>query len=121
MAISRETRAAVYAKCGGRCGYCGIVLDTIKAMQVDHIQPKQFRGTDDFENLMPACRSCNNYKTVFSVEEFRRMVSQQVELLRRYATNYRHAERFGLVKATVPERIVFYFEQPLRQPEKDHP
>ncbi len=112
MAINKATREAVYAKCGGRCGYCGTELPTIKAMQVDHIAPKIFRGTDDFDNLLPACRPCNNYKLFFSLEEFRTMVANQIELLRRNATNLRHAERFGLVKPTVPERITFYFEQP---------
>ncbi len=111
MAISKALRAEVYAKCHGRCGYCGVSLPTIQAMQVDHMHPKQFGGKDEIGNLMPSCRPCNNYKTVFSLEEFRRMVANQIELLRRYASNYRHAERFGLVQASVPDRIVFHFER----------
>ena len=115
--MARIDRQAVFAKCGGRCAYCGCVLESLKAMQVDHIKPKVFGGTDAPDNLLPACRPCNNYKLFFSLEEFRTMVADQINLLRRNATNFRHAERFGLVKSTVPERIVFHFEQSGSEPE----
>ena len=34
-------RQKVYDKCGGRCGYCGKELKSIKDMQVDHIHLKK--------------------------------------------------------------------------------
>ena len=54
-------RQAVYEKLGGHCAYCGKKIE-IKNMQIDHLQPKSRGGTDDFENLLPSCRSCNHYK-----------------------------------------------------------
>jgi predicted restriction endonuclease len=108
--MKRETRLAVFEKLSGRCAYCGCEV-TAKSFQVDHVHPKVSGGTDDMDNLLPSCRPCNNYKLFFTLEEFRRMVGDQINLLRRNATNFRHAERFGLVKATVPESIVFYFER----------
>ena len=62
MSFSKKTREAVYAKYDGHCAYCGRAID-IKDMQVDHFLPLRAGGiyavaTDDFSNLMPACRMC---------------------------------------------------------------
>lgn len=102
-------RQAVYAKCGGRCAYCGTSIE-IKAMQVDHIKPKIEGGTDAMDNLAPACRQCNNYKLFWPLDYFRQMIANQIELARRNSMNFRTAERFGLVQP-VPREIVFYFER----------
>lgn len=109
MTWRRETRAKVHAKCGGRCAYCGTEI-TVEAMQIDHIHPRSFGGTNAIENLLPSCRHCNNYKAVFSLEEFRRMVASQIELCRKYSRNFRTAERFGFVSVSVPTEVRFYFE-----------
>lgn len=82
----------------------------ITSMQVDHVHPKVMGGTDDPSNLLPACRPCNNYKLFFPLEQFRKMIATQIELLRRNSMNFRTAERFGLVQA-MPREIVFYFER----------
>lgn len=108
-ATRKERRSAVYAKCGGRCGYCGHEI-SIESMQIDHIHPKVAGGTDDFANLLPACRVCNNYKLFFSLGAFRKMISNQINLLRRNAMNFRMAERYGL-SFVYPSEIVFYFER----------
>jgi hypothetical protein len=79
-------------------------------MQIDHIHPRQFGGSHDFENLNPSCHHCNNYKGVFSLDEFRRMIASQIELCRRYSRNFRTAERFGFVSVSVPDEVRFYFE-----------
>jgi len=108
--LRKQLRELVYAKCGGRCGYCGWTI-TMREMQMDHIHPRVAGGLDHIDNLLPACRKCNNYKLFFPLEQFRKMVATQVELLRRNSMNFRTAERFGLVQA-IPREIVFYFEQP---------
>lgn len=66
MAISKSKREAVYRKYNGHCAYCGREI-SYKDMQVDHFQPLRAwgiedAGTDDLDNLMPACRMCNHYK-----------------------------------------------------------
>lgn len=110
MSTSRkERREAVYAKCGGRCGYCGHEI-TIQTMQIDHIHPKVMGGTDELSNLLPACRACNSYKLFWPLEKFREMIASQVELLRRNTMNFRMAERYGLT-FTYPSEVVFYFER----------
>lgn len=108
MSLPKKTRAEAFAKFDGRCAYCGEKL-TMRAMQVDHIQPKAHRGTDDIGNLYPSCRSCNNYKNEWSLEEFRREIGLQVQRARKRSLNFRLAERFGLIQET-GEAVVFYFE-----------
>lgn len=112
--MAKIDRQAVYAKCGGRCAYCGTPIE-LKAMQVDHIHPKVAGGTDDLANLAPACRYCNNYKLFYPLEYFRKMIADQINLLRRNSMNFRTAERYGLVSAA-PREIVFYFEQQSEKP-----
>ncbi|MBZ4017088.1 HNH endonuclease [Streptomyces purpurogeneiscleroticus] len=38
---------------GGYCSYCG--SGGIKAEEVDHVEPLEWGGADDFTNLVPAC------------------------------------------------------------------
>lgn len=101
-------RTSLHAAMDGRCGYCGRPI-TLKEMQVDHMQPREYGGTDDDSNLICACRQCNNFKNTFSIEVFRAEVAKQTERARQYSVNFRTAERFGLVSA-VSKSVVFYFE-----------
>lgn len=39
------------------CAYCGHPFE-----ELDHIVPRALEGTDDIENLVPACASCNSMK-----------------------------------------------------------
>lgn len=114
MSKARQTlRERVHAKYGGCCAYCGVQI-TLKQMQVDHITPRYLsyahQNLEDFENLNPACRPCNNFKQVWTLEEFRHQLSEQVDRCRRYSVNFRNAERFGLLEVK-RVAIVFYFER----------
>src|SRR5262249_53267218 len=51
----------------GPCAYCGDPVPT----QVDHIIPRSRGGTDDRDNLAPACKLCNMEKLDFTPEEYR--------------------------------------------------
>jgi len=115
-------RKRVLNKFGSRCGYCGSEID-ITSMQIDHIIPiyrnssneelkrmNVVRGTNEYSNLMPSCKKCNNYKKTMSVETFRNEMQKQVERLRKYSSNYHFAKSFGLVEET-NKQVVFYFEK----------
>lgn len=112
--MKKEIREKVYAKCNGRCGYCGRAL-TYKQMQVDHVYPKcrgmnaVIRGTDDFVNLLPACARCNRWKSTYSLETFRSEIKAQIKRLNLYSAQYRMAKDFGLLAENDIE-IRFYFE-----------
>lgn len=72
--IDRETRTlrqllmtAVVLRDGTLCHYCqGPTLLTYKGhpqrRTLDHVLPQSFGGTDDLDNLVLACQSCNSKK-----------------------------------------------------------
>lgn len=113
MAISKKKRMIVYEKYDGHCAYCGEEID-YKDMQVDHFIPDRAwgiedPGTDDLENLMPACRTCNHYKRANTLETFRRYIQEIPKKLRQ---NYIY--KVGLKYGNVADEeipIVFYFEK----------
>lgn len=111
MSINKKTREIVFEKYGRRCAYCGREI-AYKDMQVDHFIPKNGwneRGTDAFENLMPACRMCNHYKRAHSLELFRTFIA---EIPRKLSNNYIY--KIGVVYGNVIENVKpirFYFEE----------
>lgn len=110
--IPKSLRDQVRKKFGGHCAYCGVKPDKL---QIDHLVPVQrYQGPDfdhnDLSNLMPACFSCNNFKNVLSLDQFRESLETQARKGRQYSVNFRLAEKFGLI--TVHEKpIVFHFEK----------
>lgn len=104
-------RKKVYNKYDGHCAYCGIELkdESGKYMQVDHKHPKQNRGTDDFDNLMPACLKCNNYKSGWLIENYRTALKETIIKLERI-TLWRNAIRFGMIEIKEWDGL-FYFEK----------
>ncbi len=110
-------RESVYQKTGGRCAYCGKAIER-RQMQIDHVIPMEFyetykvvdgRDLNDMDNLLPACRSCNNYKDTLTLDKFRAALEHMPLVLERDSTTYRNAVRFGLVTPT-PHKVTFYFE-----------
>lgn len=131
MKINRQK---VHSKYDWHCAYCWTEI-SVKEMQVDHIVPQRnfewyFGHKEQFikcwwipeslshlcdtdvnhiDNLMPACRFCNKYKDTFSIEDFRKQLSLQIERVNKTSANYRMAKRYGQVQEK-PKPIVFYFE-----------
>jgi hypothetical protein len=124
----KPNRQAVYSKYKGHCAYCGDEI-SIKDMQVDHVipqwrvnakvekgeNPAEYCAVHCHENYMPACRSCNNYKSGNPLEVFRKMIQDQIEVLRRDRPTFRLAERYRLIKCN-PKPVIFYFEMCEAQP-----
>lgn len=52
-----DLRYRVALKTGGRCHLCGATLQP--GWNIDHKHPKSKGGTNEFENLWPACERCN--------------------------------------------------------------
>ena len=53
----------VAERAGDKCEYClapGSVFNSL--LEVDHFVPRSAGGSNDPENLVLACRSCNSYK-----------------------------------------------------------
>jgi CRISPR/Cas system Type II protein with McrA/HNH and RuvC-like nuclease domain len=110
--LTKAERIKVYEKTKGHCAYCGCELE-IKNLQVDHVVPIngwREQGTDTLDNMLPACRSCNHYKSRSPLENFRKMLEDMPNVLMRDSVTYKNAVRYELVKPN-PKPIVFYFER----------
>lgn len=118
--LTKAERQEVYDKCGGHCAYCGCEL-AFKDMQVDHVvpmaqclsyyhEPKTAGEVDVMSNYLPACRSCNHYKSSLSLDHFRDCVERFPQVLMRDSVTYKNAVRFGLVMPN-PHKVEFYFEK----------
>ena len=107
--IPQKIRRRVYEKYGGHCAYCGCELE-YEDMQVDHIIPVYLNDSkNEIDNLMPACRMCNFYKSTFTIERFREQLQSLPERLDRNFT-YRLAKKYGIVVES-NEVVEFYFEK----------
>ncbi|EJU3129729.1 HNH endonuclease [Salmonella enterica] len=133
MKLSKQQRAELRMKFGGRCAYCGCELPE-KGWHADHVKAihrkleideearrkgkwklkqtgESYRPQHDtLENMHPACAPCNLFKSVFDIEEFRNQIQLQAERGLRTSVNFRTAERFGLVEI-VNKPVVFWFER----------
>lgn len=110
--LTRSERLDIYKKTNGHCAYCGCDL-RYDDMQVDHIVPLNGwseHGPDTMDNMLPACRSCNHYKSRSTLEGFRRMLEAMPDVLMRDSTTYKNAVRFGLV-IPQPHPVTFFFER----------
>lgn len=114
--MKKAVRQQVFDKYAGKCAYCG--SDLVKGWHVDHIEPivrDWWKGTvqhperETEENYNPACASCNMMKGSASIDEFRRIISQFINSLNQYSTQYKFAKRYGLISET-GTKVQFYFE-----------
>ena len=118
-AISPKVRIALWEKYNHRCAYCGCNLE-YKDMQIDHIR-SVYANTDyqqtmteeemySKDNLLPACRQCNFYKSSMDLEKFRERLSDTLMSNLRKTFQYRLAMKYGLIEEHV-KPVKFYFEQ----------
>ena len=68
--ISGTIRYEILKRAKGRCELCGITKEE-KALEVDHILPRNKGGSDDESNLQSLCYSCNAMKRDRDDEDFR--------------------------------------------------
>ena len=72
--LSKATRAAILAKTGGKCTYCGVTLTTQRdqpnSYHADHLLAVRDGATDDPALIVPACAGCNQKKGAKTLVEF---------------------------------------------------
>lgn len=120
MKLTKNQRAELKEKFGGRCAYCGNQLgDKWHADHVDPIvrndwlkiaRPPDYPERDTIENMNPACPPCNIDKHSLSLESWRVMIQRSNEVLLRDVSTFRRAVRYGLVEIS-EKPVVFYFEK----------
>ncbi len=62
----KDIRSYIFDKFKHRCVYCGSTSN----LEIDHIIPKSRGGSDRIDNLVLACRKCNNEKGNRTASEF---------------------------------------------------
>lgn len=118
-AIPKKTRSMLYNKYNHRCAYCGCDLE-YKEMQIDHVK-SIYANTDikqtmteidmySIDNLLPACRQCNFYKSSMDLESFRNRIGNTMLDNLRKEFGYRLAIKYGLIEER-KKQITFYFEK----------
>ena len=58
------SRRALFARDGGRCGYC-----SAPAASIDHVIPRSRGGSHTWENVVSACHKCNHLKADKTLKE----------------------------------------------------
>ena len=71
-------RLKIYNKYQGRCAYCGKKIN-INAFEIDHLIPKgeeshPSTSENNYFNLFPSCKRCNNLKGKHNIEIFREIL-----------------------------------------------
>lgn len=69
-----EERLEKFAQLGNICFYCG----EAKKLTHDHAIPLSRGGTDDIDNILPACQSCNSKKSALTAEEYITKLNHQL-------------------------------------------
>ena len=91
--ISGTIRYEILKRAKFRCELCGISAEQ-KALEVDHIIPRNHGGTDDQSNLQALCYSCNAMKRDRDTTDFREV-----------NTSYDHRES-GCIFCEMPSESV---------------
>lgn len=66
--VIRFSRANLYARDGNRCQYCYIKFAD-KELTMDHVKPAVKGGKKTWDNIVTACKKCNQMKSDKSLEE----------------------------------------------------
>ena len=67
-------------------------------------------GIISYDNMLPACRSCNHYKATLGLEKFRKYIEEIPNRLNRDSIPFAVGKRFGVVEEH-PKHVVFWFEE----------
>lgn len=111
--VPKAKKIDVWYKTGGRCYYCGLVLDWETTFTIDHIVPRSKGGKHHIENVVPCCRSCNSGKGNRTLEDFRFSRSMQL-FQQQTGVNFTIAQLAYLKSIGVYIEIptyIFWFEQ----------
>ena len=98
----KPNRQDIFNKFKGHCAYCGCKLKT-NTMTVDHLIPQSKGGSNNIDNLMPACKSCNTTKADDDIEFLRIALAWP-------SLNIAQIQSFRKVRKTV-KKFKFYFEK----------
>ena len=105
--FSRNERLEILKKSDGKCSHCGKTLDGF--FTVDHVIPLNKGGSNDNDNLVALCESCNKEKADLIVEpaSYFKYVRQDIlELLLKNQEKYKNDFEWFAKDTLLPEDIV---------------
>jgi hypothetical protein len=108
--FTKKEREQVWEKTEGRCYLCGKRL-SLHDMQVDHVFPFIMGGSDEMENLMPVCRSCNMDKMDLPLWIYKDYINRTYDSLIHNSAAFRRLVKFGVIRKSTYGFTGFYFEQ----------
>lgn len=138
LVLTKEQREVLKQKYGGCCSYCGVEL--AKRWHADHFIPihretryvrdannspmRNDKGQyltetfikypehDVIENMMPSCQKCNNDKSTYDIETWRKVIVGRIQTLNESPkySSYQKAKKFGLIIETNID-VVFWYEK----------
>ena len=107
--ISPEVRQAVFAETNGHCAYCGCELDRDGLWHIDHVVPKAQQGSDDENNLLPACHRCNIGKKDRHPETYRAFIKES--MMSRLLQADERVRRYAAFFADWPEDVLYHINE----------
>jgi CRISPR/Cas system Type II protein with McrA/HNH and RuvC-like nuclease domain len=93
MSITKTVRFEVFKRDNFRCQYCGKTPPEV-TLEVDHIQPRSKKGSDDINNLVTSCFDCNRGKRDIVLEKVPNTVALNLEILKEKEVQLREYNRF---------------------------
>lgn len=67
MSVTKTKKAKLRLAMPNNCWYCGVSDPST----VDHVHPIVKGGSDDLDNLVLACKSCNSSKRDLSISKYK--------------------------------------------------
>ena len=74
--ITQHKRLAIYLRDGLACAYCGASVEDGIKLTLDHIKPYSKGGTNEANNLVTCCDTCNSSRGARAVTTFAKAAAE---------------------------------------------
>ena len=93
MSISKKIRFEVFKRDAFKCAYCGKTPPEV-VIEVDHIQPRSRKGSDDINNLITACFDCNRGKKNIPLKIIPSKINENLKILKEKELQVKEYRKF---------------------------
>lgn len=93
--ISKRVRFEIFKRDGFCCHYCGGHPPGV-VLEIDHIIPVSKKGSNDLENLVTSCFSCNRGKSDVQLTTLPQKTFEKIELIKEKEDQYKEYKKLLL-------------------------